>query len=131
MAADIGSLSTIAFAGGWHAELTNITWSGISRESIDVSTMVSVAGPRVFLPGALYDPGEISIEGNLDPSVSPIPELTAVESAFTLTLKTGGGADEVWSASGFLTSYELGAVLEDKQTFSATIKLTGAITVAP
>jgi len=166
---NIGTYATITFTdvlpdgtdsglntggGAWSAELTNISLSGISREVIDITSMVDAinTGVRSFKPGALHNPGEISIEGNLDPSVNvtgfnPVPNDTVVadmerKSQFiTITLiDTGapipatnppfpGAGHQKWKAKGFLTSYELGIPLEDKQTFSATIQLTSSITI--
>ena len=118
MAVDIGTGMTFS---GFSAEITNISWDGISRESID-TTHLGTTTARTFMPTDLYDAGEITIEGHMDSTLGcPIDGAAA-----TLTITFPGS--DTWSASAFCTSFSFNSPLEDKMTFTATFKCSGAIT---
>jgi len=127
---DLGTGASISFGtSSFASQLTDISFSGMARESIETTHLgTAVAGTgkigsKTFLPGVLVDPGEMSIEGHFNPDT--VPPIEA--SAETITITFAEGA--TWAGSGFMTSYEPGVPLEDKMTFSATIKWTGNITV--
>ncbi len=123
MATDVGTGSTITFSSGFMAEINNISHSGISRESVDTSHMGTTTA-RTFIPGDLFDPGEITVELNFNTNVKP-PILEAAETV-TVTFPTS----DTWAASGFMTSFEYDDPFEGKMTATATIKFSGDITVA-
>lgn len=128
MALDIGTGATFTFGTAAIAlTFTSIEGSGISREAIDVSHLGTTGG-RTFIPGDLYDPGELTFEGLLDASLgdSLITKVGAVKE--TCTIDFPGG--ESFAASGFLTELEFGIPLEEEMTFSMTLKLSDEITWA-
>lgn len=131
---DIGTGTTLTFAS-FTAELTAINWDGITRDIIEtshLSTAVAGAGKigsKTFIPGDLVDPGEISIEGHFDPDLTPPMESAAGTATITFPLPAGGLTKADWEASAIMSSFSLGVPLEDKMTFSATIKVTGEITL--
>lgn len=127
MPTDIGTGATLSFTGDWDAEILSLSWDGISREAIDTSHMGTTVA-RTFIPTDLYDPGELTVEFNLDPDYDIETVMTATAETVAVVLQDGAGTAN-WSASGFMTSYSLNAPLEDKQTGSATIKLSGSITI--
>ena len=121
---DIGTGSTLTFAG-FTPEILSLSWSGISREAIDTSHMGTV-GARTFLPGDLHDPGELTAEVHLKSTEAP--PITAAATTLTLTFPAvGTAATDAWTASAFMTGFELTDPLEDKMTGSATFKITGDI----
>lgn len=127
--ADIGFGATITFGSSFFSGIRSMSWSGISREAVDVSSQDSTSAMD-FLPADLYDPGELSIEGVLGADMDwTTPIAAAAESVtVTLPLKSGQATAESWAASGFMTSYEPDVPYDGEMTYSATIKFTGAIT---
>ena len=129
---DLGTGTTITFGtSGFSAEVTEISHGSISRETIDTSHLATPAatagkiGSKTFLAGILSDPGELTLQGHHDPSLTPPVEGDA--ETVTVTFPDG----DTWAFSGQMTSYEYTAPLEDKMTFSATVKAVGSITVTP
>jgi|TARA_R110000824_G_scaffold188467_3_gene369823 hypothetical protein len=126
MAADLGTGTTMTFGTSAFAfELLDVSGSGNdTREAIQTSHM-GTTGNHVFIPSDLADGGEFSVEGHYGGLVSP-PSAggTAVE---TITIAWGGTTD-TWAFSGFMTEFSPSAPLEDKMTFSSTIKVAGVIT---
>ena len=121
----IGTGTTISFSSGFFAEMTEITPPGASRESIQTSHMTTTVA-HDFLPTKLVDWGELTVELQFDPAADPPidndPEaivITHINSAAT-----------TWSFQGFMTGYEASIPLEDKETATATIKVTGDVTIA-
>ena len=130
--ADVGTGATFAFGTTPIAlDFTSIDASGISRESIDV-THLGTTGAKAFIPSDLYDPGEISFEGLMDPNLGDalVTKIGAAAENMTVTfpIPSGGAAGSTFVASGFLTEFEWGVPMEEEMTFSMTVKLTGAIT---
>jgi len=124
---EIGTGATITFASGFLAEILDITWSGIERISIDKSHMGST-NAKEFMPGDLFDPGELEVE--LLFAAETTPPFNSAPEAITVTLPSEGtGGTSTWAAQGFMTGFEFNAPLEDRQTATATIKISGAITV--
>jgi hypothetical protein len=129
---DIGTGATFAFGTTPIAlTFTSIEASGISRESIDVSHLATTGG-RTFLPGDLYDAGELKLEGLLDPNLGDalVTKIGAVKETCTLTfpLFPGDSGAATFAASGFLMDLEFGVPLEEEMTFAMTLKLSDEIT---
>ena len=133
---DIGTGTTITFGtSNFSSELTGLGWSGIARESVDTSHMGTSAagateiGQRTFIPGDLVDPGEISIELHFDPDQQPPIDQATETITISFPLVAGDATPADWACSGFMTDFELGVPLEDKMTATATLKITGNITL--
>lgn len=135
-AVDIGTGTTISFGtSGFSAEVTSIKMSGISRAIIETSHLSTPAatsgtiGSKTFLAGKLSDPGECAIEGHFDADLEPPIEGDPETITITFPKAEGESAASKWEFSGQMTNYEFNGPLEDKMTFSATIKAVGPITV--
>ena len=135
MAADVGTGTTMAFGGAADSTflITSLTIGAVERPAIDVTELTDTVG-RSFIPGDLYDGGSIEVEGYWDPSFvldKGAHELMlasiTVTGAITVTFPSQSTSG-VMSSAGFCTSYSAGVPLEEAQTLSMTIKLTGAIT---
>lgn len=134
-AVDIGTGATIAFATGFFAQITDINWSGISRPAIDTSHMgISASGAgkfgeKTFMPGDLVDPGELTVEMHFNPITDP-PIGDATET-MTLTFPTfsGDSTGTTYACDGFFTDWEFSVPLEDKMVATATLKLSGNVTI--
>ena len=116
-----GELATFAL------NITSISFSGISRESID-TTHMGTGEARTFIPGDLYDPGQIEIEFQV-PTDSPLTNfkledvLQDATTTFVLTLTEGGD----WTGNGFVTDISFDVPLEELVTGSVTLKCSGGI----
>lgn len=122
--ANIGTGTSITFATGFFAEILNVNWSGIERAAIDTTHMGTTTA-MTYTPGTYFDPGELSVEMAFDGSLEP-PWNDAAE---TVTVTFPDTGTTTWAASGFLTGFDVTAPLEDRQTATCTIKLSGDITV--
>ena len=126
--------STIAGIG----DLTNIGGPSMSAEEIDVSSHDSDGNFREFVAGFL-DPGQITLEGNLT-STGGVVSLNDAFNARTThqfhvvfpttgtsTGATNGSAGFLrWVFSGTVTGVETAAPYDDKASFSANIRVSGA-----
>ncbi len=125
---EIGTGTTITFEGAstFFARVNSLDWGGFSRESIE-TTHLGTATARTFMPGDLYDPGEltVSLQHGLDatlPSINGSSQNIIIEfPAHTLA----NGAK--WSAFGFMTGYDINIALEERIDATCTLKFTGAI----
>ena len=124
MAVDIGTDVTVTIAAGGTydvaATLQSVSWSGFSRESIEMTHMLTTGG-RDFVGSDLYDPGEVTMEVLFDSTIA-VPMLGA-----TATLTFSAPDDDTWACDAFCTGFEFTAPLEDRMTASITYKLTGDI----
>jgi hypothetical protein len=135
MAVDIGQGTFINFSGvlGSAAtgvyKLTGLSWSGIERAVADATHMLT-SGGKEYVASEVYDPGEVSAEVLFDPSVKPWTALTNVATTQTVEVRfaAGGSATVLWSAYGYVTGFEAGSQMEDMQTGTVTIKLSGSVT---
>lgn len=119
--ADLGHGTTIAFETGFIGNITNASWSGITRATVDTTTF-STAGGKTFIPGDTYDPGTLSVTMQ-HATTATLPILQAAD---TVTITHPG--NDTMSASGFLTSYSITIADEEVTEAEVEIKLTGNIT---
>lgn len=116
---------TIAFASGFLAQITDVTLPEQSREKIDISHTQSPNNRRQWLLSELVDSGEIEVELNFDPTSSP-----PIDDPFeTVTLTFGSGT--TWEFEGALLNYGGEAPLADRMTATATLVVSGVITITP
>ena len=123
-----GTAGTITFGtSGFTASITNINWDGIERASLPTSHLGTTTA-HTFIPGDLYDPGEISLDIQFDPD--DFPPISAVAETITVTYPLTAGATTAanWASTGFLTGASHIVPLEALMTGTITVKLSGAIT---
>lgn len=118
---DLGHGTAITFSSGFLALLTGVSVSGISRNAIDTTTFAT-SGGKTFMPSDTYDPGELSVTMQFDTDAS-VP-ITGAAETVTITWPDA----ETFSASGFLTSFEITASDEEVMEATAGIKFSGNIT---
>lgn len=127
-AVDVGFGTTITFASGFFAKVTNVSVAGISRNAHDSSHMASTNGWRTFLPGDLKDPGALSLDLLFDKNYAGM-KTNIASAAETVTVTTpthaGGSSGGSYAASGFMTTFEFGAPMDGMMTAKATVKFTG------
>jgi len=105
----------------------------LSMETRDVTTK-STSGFRALAEGLRS--GSISVRGLVDDTTDAVTTLmTSYTARTTVSVVIGvdgtatGEDDHNFSGTGYVTSIETSAGVEDNVTYSATIELTGAITL--
>ena len=58
----LGFGSSITFQSGFFANVTDISLSGITRESVDVTNFASTNGWKEYMPSLMQDMGELEVE---------------------------------------------------------------------
>jgi predicted secreted protein len=114
------------------AELTNIDVLDLSSDTIDASSHDSPSQWREFING-MKDGGELSFECNFDPAEATqvdVAELVGGAAKDMKIVLPDAGAAEV-TFSGLVTGFSAGAPFDDKLTGTATVKITGPVTVTP
>ena len=105
-------------------DLTSISGVELSADDIDMTSHDSDDAWREF-SGGLKDGGTVSIEGNFtnDSSQTGLLDLVGGEPvAMTIAFPDSKGT---WSFNGYLNAFSTDAPMDDKITFSATIKVSG------
>jgi len=131
LACNVSTGLTITFSSGFFAQITDVQWSGITRPAIKTSHMGTAApaagkfGNDTFIPGDLSDPGELQVEGHFNPDT--LPPIDGAAETCTVSIP-GSATPATWAGSAFMTNFEVGMPLEDKMTFTATLKFSGNIT---
>lgn len=112
------------------AELTSITGVEITVDEVDVSSHDSEDAFREFTSG-MKDAGSVSIEGNFinDASQTALYDLAVSGETVAMEIVFPDSLGE-WTFDGFVTSFSTDAPMDDKISFSATIKVTGKPTLA-
>lgn len=128
-------MTLTAGTSAWSAELTSISMDGITRTSIDVTHLDLTAagagkfGEKLFTPADYVDPGSIQVEGHYDPDDKPPIDAAAETWTIAFDTVTGDTTPTSLAGSGFMTDFSFTGGLDDKVTFSATIKFTGNVTI--
>lgn len=125
--AAIGTGGSITFDTGFFAEIISANWNNIDRPAID-TTHLGTTTARTFTPGSLYDPGVLEVE--IAWAAETTPGWSSAAEACTLEVPSAGaGGTSTWASNGFLTGMSASIPLEERQTATCTVKLTGPITV--
>ena len=112
--ADVGTGATIAFATSlWTGHIENISWGGITRESIPTAHLLTTGG-ETFIVGDLYDPGELEIEFQYAPDDRPPFDQVAETITLTYPLIAGGSSAANHNGTGFMTDFAPGTVGVDE-----------------
>ncbi len=111
---------------GYFGRVTSISMSGMTRPSIDI-THFGTTTQREFMPGDLYDPGQIAITAHFDATQLPPFVLTAGAIATTLTITFPGAVSSTLAGSGFLLDASWEAPLEDVMVGTFTWKFDGLV----
>ena len=126
--ADEGSGASITFGtAGTTLKATSIQASGVSREALETTHLLTTGGYKTFIPADNKDPGEISVTWNYDPDVQPtFGAAETITITYPVPVGDATGATEV--SSGFWTGFEPPASENDSiMSASGTIKRTGVI----
>lgn len=122
----IGTGATVTYQSGLFAEILSLEWTGITRDTFE-TTHMGTTGGKTYGFGSLYDPGELSVELAFDnPDGGWITAIAAAAETTTVTVSNGN----TWAASGAMSEFEWSAPLEDRMVATATIKLSGNVSLA-
>jgi len=135
MAADIGqgtyvTFGTIVGSAATCYKVNSVSLGGVSRDVVDASHLLTTGG-KEFIASEYYDPGELSLEIQHDPSLNPVALLTNVGTAQVVNIifANGGTSTAKWSSYGFASGFEASAPKDDMMTGTLTVKLSGTLTV--
>ena len=117
-----GQGTTIVFGtSGFAGRLIGVDGPSLSREEIESSVMATEEW-KTFIPKALADGGEVTLEiehdGSDDPPINGDAE--------TITIDWGGLGNS-WSFSGFCKGYTPKAAMGERMTGSMTLKVSGEV----
>lgn len=114
------------------AEVESLSGPSLSADEIDVTTHDSTDGYREFIQG-LKDAGELTVEGNFIPTEdthkeSGDPSLldaynSGVLTDFKLVFPDTNATE--WAFSAIVSGFEVDIPVDEKMTFSCTLKLSG------
>ena len=127
MAARDGQLTTITFAtSSFAANLIGLSGPSQTREAIE-STVMSTTTAKTYIVATLKDAGEVDIE--FEYAGSDTPPIGAV--AETITIDWGGvGVGHMTVFTGFMTGHNPTSAMGERMTASATLKISGDITIS-
>ena len=131
-----GNSTAIVFAtSAFAANIISVDGPNITRESIETSHL-GTEDNMTFLQAALSDAGEISLEIEFDPDLTPPIGTSAtpvVAETVTITwpLPVGQATAATWAFTAFATSYSGGASNGERMTGTLAIKISGDITITP
>lgn len=115
-----------------HFDITDVSWSGITRPEIETTHMNLAApaggllfGTRTYMPGDIVNCGEITLEGHLNPDL-----LIPIEAATGVLVIVFAGAGSWTTVGAMLTNFDFTVPLEDKMGFTATFQVTGDVLIA-
>lgn len=105
-------------------QLTSIELTGASRESIPTSH-IGTANAQTFVGATLPDNGEIRLSGYFNSA--SVPPLGGASETLTITFPDSS----TWAASVFMTGWEWGVSMGEQSSATATVKISGVITLGP
>lgn len=124
--ADDSSGSTYTAIG----EVNNITGPNMSRETIDTTALDTAGGYRTFIP-SFRDAGEINLDLNFDRDnyISFKDDFESSDLVYYQIVFPDTGAT-TFEFSGYVTGLSNAIPKDDKITVTATIKISGQVTVS-
>lgn len=123
----LGTGATLTFSG-LTMNLLSIDLSGITRPSVKTSHL-GTSTWDTFLPGDLTDPGTITVEVQLDPTLHDDLPLNSDPATATITIPAiGAVTGGVFSASAFIVDSSFKFPLEEVMTGTISLKLTSTLT---
>lgn len=112
------------------SEITSISGPGMSRETIDVTSFESTGGYREFI-GSLRDGGtlELSMIFRLD-TYELMKDDFESDTLRNYQIDLPDDDDTNFDFKGLVTDLPLDIVIDDKISYSVTIKISGQVTIS-
>lgn len=128
MPADVGTGSSITFGtSSFDGEVLSISANGMTRPVID-TTHMETEDARTKMPGDLVDSGDVTVEIQFDPNNPPPIDAAPETITITFPVATGDLSGATLAGTGFISSTNWTAPLEDKMVGSYTITWSGEAT---
>jgi len=125
--ADIGDGATFTMSG-WAGSIVSMNWTGVSRAAVDI-THLGTSAAKDYMPGDLYDGGELEITMHRDPDVEPPFTAAAATGTVTHPVPAGSSSGATAAATMFLQNWDPGNIAVDELMLSTvTFKIKGALT---
>lgn len=127
--ADIGDGATINFGtSSFSASWKSLQHVGVARQVIE-TTHLGTSNAKTFMPGDLYDPGEITGTLSYNPNTQPPIAGAAETITLTFPIPTGSNTGATMACTGFVTSFDEPTLENDTEMIAnVSIKLSGEIT---
>lgn len=126
MAVGIGTGTTVTISG-FTGNIEDCSFSGLEGGKVDFTHMGSTPN-REYKPKELYDPGEVTLEVQHDPTVDMWLQLNNTPGNCVIDWG-GDGAGSVWTNdAAWIMSYNPTAPNEEKMTATIVIACGGAWT---
>ncbi len=126
--ADVGTGATITFGtSGFSASIISMEWGGLTREDVD-TTHLGTTTAMTYIPGDLYDPGDLTITFQYDPDTQA--PITAAAETITITypIPSGLSSGATHAGTGYINSFTPGSLTVDElMEAEAVVKFSGAI----
>lgn len=117
--------ATLDINGEKVAHLTSLGFPDIDVDEIETTSHDSEDGWREYIPG-LKDGGAVDIEGNYT-SDNAIMSYIDGKEVHEMVITTASG--KVVTFNGFLSSFTVELPYDDKEAFSASIKVSGKVAI--
>ena len=126
---DLGTGTILTFTG-ITVDLTSISMSGVSREKIDTTHLLTSTA-RSSIPTDLYDAGTIECEFHVD-TAGPVTtqQIATFMASGVAAWSVAVAAIATWSGNGYVTDFSMEFPTEELATGSFTLTCTGAITTS-
>ena len=126
MAVKVGHGTTVSFDSGFFLHITDVSWSGMSRGSVETTDMLTTGG-QTFIPESNYNPGTLDISGKVDmANINDIP-IKILDVASTCIVAFSGTGN-TYTAQAFMTDFTIDASDKSDVTYSGTLTFSGDIT---
>jgi hypothetical protein len=131
----LGFGTSITFASGFMAEITDVDWDGIDRGDVDTTSMATTNNAMTYIPEALYDPGGLAVGLLFNPDTQPplLSPTTNAPETITVTFRKPLGKTNAanWQALGYMSKYKWMGKVKGLYTANANLKFSGPITFTP
>lgn len=128
---DVGTGAKLGFGtSGFAANIEEMSWGGIPRESIPTSHLLTVGG-RTFIVGKLYDPGDLTVDIQYDPDDRPPFDQDAEIITITYPIPAGQATGATHAATGHIEKWTPPTLsIDGKMMSTFVIKFSGDFTFA-
>lgn len=120
-----GTGASITFSSSFFAEINDIQVSG--EVPVLEAGHMGTTGAAPAIPGALKT-WTVQVTGFHDHAAVP-PLGNAPEAITIIAPSSAGGGTSTWTTTGFMSQYQATVPFEDRQTFTAQMRLTANPTV--
>ncbi len=123
-----GHGQSITFSSGFFAWILSCSGNIFAREVLD-TTNSATTQTKTNRPAVIGNAGTINVEIQFNASTTPPITGSAETITWTFPLPQGASTAPTWAASGYLSSFNITSQNGAIMTASATLQLTGPVTI--